>query len=215
MPWLPSRLRSRCLAGSLRINLMFSLLLLAGCGSITLPTALPPQPDQAAAPPTPTQPLSTTPVPTQVGAPANILTLAPAALIQQHVPDTQAVTYPTNPPVGGPHWAAPAQWGAYPADPPPDERLVHNMEHGGVIIWFDPTLIKGADYERLFALYQQLAGLNYRTMLTAHTGMETPLAVTAWGALLRLDTVDEAQIEQFYMAYILQGPECVDQQCPY
>lgn len=56
----------------------------------------------------------------------------------------------SNPPTGGPHWNAgcgddpsaapafcgPAPWGIYrePWDP---ETLVHNMEHGGVVIWYN------------------------------------------------------------------------------
>ncbi|MEX1254008.1 MAG: DUF3105 domain-containing protein [Dehalococcoidia bacterium] len=57
----------------------------------------------------------------------------------------------TNPPVGGPHWngacgkspddatfCGPAPWGilSEPWDP---ETLVHNMEHGGVVIWYNTT----------------------------------------------------------------------------
>lgn len=144
----------------------------------------------------------------------NIQTISRDTLTAQHVEETQRVTYSTNPPVGGDHWARSATWGSYPTNPPPDEQLVHNMEHGGVIIWFNPEIIKGADYDALFAIYQSLSKINFRTLLVARTGMEKPVAVTAWGALLALDTVDQPQIESFYKAYILQGPECRNGQCP-
>jgi hypothetical protein len=58
----------------------------------------------------------------------------------------------TNPPVGGPHWfgtcgedptnapafCGPAPWGIFlePWDP---ESVVHNMEHGGVVIWYNTS----------------------------------------------------------------------------
>ncbi len=59
----------------------------------------------------------------------------------------------TNPPAGGPHWGSgacgssppdspplcgPVPWGVYTSEWEP-ESLVHSMEHGGVIIWFNTT----------------------------------------------------------------------------
>lgn len=41
--------------------------------------------------------------------------------------------YSSRPATSGPHWGAPARWGAYSAQLP-DERLVHNLEHGGIVI---------------------------------------------------------------------------------
>jgi hypothetical protein len=58
-----------------------------------------------------------------------------------------------TPPVGGPHWGSsgcatsaedsppfcgPAPWGIY-REPWDEETLVHNMEHGGVVIWYNTT----------------------------------------------------------------------------
>lgn len=56
------------------------------------------------------------------------------------------------PPVGGPHWSGgctedpssspafcgPAGWGIY-REPWEPETLVHNMEHGGVVVWYKTT----------------------------------------------------------------------------
>lgn len=58
----------------------------------------------------------------------------------------------TNPPAGGPHWSGgcgtspleappfcgPAPWGIY-RDPWHAETLVHNMEHGGMVVWYNTT----------------------------------------------------------------------------
>lgn len=137
-----------------------------------------------------------------------------STLTSQHV--DAPVVYASNPPVGGDHSAAPANWGVYPltSSAPTDEHLVHNMEHGGIIIWFDPAVFTGAQYDELFSIYQGLTAINYRTLLVARSGMATPLAVTAWGQLLRLDTLDANLIEEFYRAYILHGPECTTSSCP-
>lgn len=63
-----------------------------------------------------------------------------------HKPDGTVVKYAQVPPSSGSHWAAPA----FPArefytarDRPEMEQLVHNLEHGYTIFWYDDT-IKGA-----------------------------------------------------------------------
>ena len=58
-----------------------------------------------------------------------------------------------SPPAGGPHWGSsacdvtptdsppfcgPAPWGIF-TDPWPAATLVHNMEHGGVVVWYNTT----------------------------------------------------------------------------
>ncbi|MGH2716495.1 MAG: DUF3105 domain-containing protein [Thermoleophilaceae bacterium] len=54
---------------------------------------------------------------------------------EQHVDDQ--VSYRSNPPHSGNHNEAPADDGAY-AEPVDDENLVHALEHGRVIFWFNP-----------------------------------------------------------------------------
>ncbi|HEU4760119.1 MAG TPA: DUF3105 domain-containing protein, partial [Dehalococcoidia bacterium] len=44
--------------------------------------------------------------------------------------------YNSNPPTSGPHAPAPAPWGVSAA-PLPKEVPVHNMEHGGVVVWYN------------------------------------------------------------------------------
>jgi hypothetical protein len=64
---------------------------------------------------------------------------------RQHVANGTTEKYKTTPPSYGPHWSQPA----YPArefytarDRPEMEQLVHNLEHGYTIVWYDDT-IKG------------------------------------------------------------------------
>ena len=64
---------------------------------------------------------------------------------RNHVEDGTTEDYATVPPSYGPHWAAPV----FPArefytarDRPEMEQLVHNLEHGYTILWYDNT-IKG------------------------------------------------------------------------
>ena len=71
--------------------------------------------------------------------------------VGKHVPDGTVEKYATVPPSYGPHWSQPA----YPArefytarDRPEMEQLVHNLEHGYTIVWYDAT-IKGAQLDAL------------------------------------------------------------------
>jgi hypothetical protein len=66
---------------------------------------------------------------------------------QQHVPEGTPVTYTTAPPAFGAHWnvagLAPAPFARhfYTAEDRPElESLVHNLEHGYTILWYDDTI---------------------------------------------------------------------------
>jgi len=88
----------------------------------------------------------------QIGAPASscqAITTKPAEGNQQHVPTGTPVKYTTAPPAFGPHWneagVAPAPFSRKyytPEDRPPLEALVHNLEHGYTILWYDATIAK-------------------------------------------------------------------------
>ena len=64
-------------------------------------------------------------------------------------------TYPTSPPVSGPHDASVLSAGIY--DSPPDVyRSMHSLEHGAVIIWYSPDAA-GKQLDDLVAFYGQPA----------------------------------------------------------
>ncbi|MGZ5398610.1 MAG: DUF3105 domain-containing protein [Nocardioides sp.] len=65
----------------------------------------------------------------------------------EHVPTDEQVTYEESPPAFGPHWnqagVAPAAFDRkfYAAEDRPElESLVHNLEHGYTILWYDETI---------------------------------------------------------------------------
>ena len=58
------------------------------------------------------------------------------ATSREHTEDlAEQITYATNPPTSGKHFAAPAEDGIYETAPDVKE-YVHTLEHGRVIIWF-------------------------------------------------------------------------------
>jgi Protein of unknown function (DUF3105) len=71
--------------------------------------------------------------------------------LRKHVTEGTVEKYKTVPPSYGPHWPTPVV-GSRPfytvKDRPQMEQLVHNLEHGYTIIWYDAT-VKGAQLTAL------------------------------------------------------------------
>jgi hypothetical protein len=64
---------------------------------------------------------------------------------QEHKPEGTVIDYPDSPPAFGPHYPTPAPFGRkfYTAqDRPKLENLVHNLEHGYNLLWYDETVAK-------------------------------------------------------------------------
>ena len=67
---------------------------------------------------------------------------------QDHKPQGTPISYDDAPPAFGPHWPSPASFDRkfYTADDRPDvEFLVHNLEHGYSLLWYDDTIAKNSD----------------------------------------------------------------------
>jgi hypothetical protein len=72
----------------------------------------------------------------------------PAEGSSDHKPIGTQVDYPDSPPAFGPHYPTPAPMARkfYSADDRPDlEYLVHNLEHGYNILWYDETIAADGD----------------------------------------------------------------------
>jgi len=67
---------------------------------------------------------------------------------QDHKPEGTPITYPDAPPAFGPHYpvTAPFERKFYTAkDRPQIEYVVHNLEHGYSLLWYDDTVAKNSD----------------------------------------------------------------------
>ena len=104
-----------------------------------------------------------------IGSPASVcgeITTKPAEGSSDHVPQPQQVTYTTAPPAYGQHWneagVAPAPFNRkfYTSkDRPELEALVHNLEHGYTILWYDETVADDSDQmNELRAIADKFAG---------------------------------------------------------
>lgn len=89
----------------------------------------------------------------------------------------EKVKYKTNPPTTGRHYEIPAEDGVYGGAPPPDEALVHALEHGRVIIWVKPSVSEDARAE-IRAISDEDEG--FQTLLVERKEMPYVVAATAW-----------------------------------
>ncbi|GAB2833761.1 DUF3105 domain-containing protein [Microbacterium insulae] len=106
-----------------------------------------------------------------------------------------AVEYPQTPPAGGDHNAVWLNCGVY-TQPVPNENAVHALEHGAVWVTYDPAQVSDADIATLEAALPSTY-----TVLSPYEGMDSPIAVSAWNAQLKVDSADDERIEQFIRAY--------------
>ena len=101
----------------------------------------------------------------KIGAPASVCgkeTTKKATGNQQHVPDGQAIVYNDAPPAFGEHYGTPdpMQRKLYTADDRPElGTLVHNLEHGYTVLWYDETIADDNEQmSELRGLADKLAG---------------------------------------------------------
>ena len=128
---------------------------------------------------------------------------------RDHVSDGTVVAYKTNPPASGSHYAVPADWGVYETVIP-DERLVHNLEHGGIWISYRPS-IPAAAKERLTALSK---GYKSKVIMVPREKNDTDIALVSWGRVYKIavssdGTFDEKAIKNYIKKYKNTGPELV------
>ena len=126
----------------------------------------------------------------------------------QHVEGT--VSYETSPPTHGEH-AEPTLPCGVIGEQVPNERLVHNLEHGVVAVLYTPDLEPDAikDIEDIARGYES------HVLSAPYVEMETPIALVAWANMIRLDSFDQVAIKGFIDAFRQggQAPEAF-QQCP-
>ena len=121
-----------------------------------------------------------------------------------HFPQGTPIKYSTNPPAEGNHYPNPQPAGIYPT-PPPDGNLVHSLEHGAVILWYNPKKLSSKQIDTVKNIFNKAPG--DKDIMVARTSMDVPLALTSWGRILKLNSIDEKTIDAFFNANVDQGPE--------
>jgi len=123
-----------------------------------------------------------------------------------HVPVGTGIQYNTDPPTSGNHYPFPQQGGFF-QNPILPGFLVHSMEHGGVIIYYNPSVITTAQTNTLKALAQAHQGVFGQVVCVPRNDTAFPFILTAWTHWLRLTTFDESRINNFLALFLGKGPE--------
>jgi hypothetical protein len=126
----------------------------------------------------------------------------PASQALGHTHVTGPVTYSLTPPAGGDHNAEWMNCGVYDK-PVPNERAVHNLEHGAVWITYQPSLPQSevtqlrAFFGRQTVLSPAGASGSRYVDLTPYPGLPAPIVVSSWGFQLRLTSPADPRLQEF------------------
>lgn len=122
---------------------------------------------------------------------------------RDHIPEgADHPPYNSEPPSSGPHYAEEADWGIYEEEFP-DEQLVHNLEHGGVNIFYKP----GTSPEIIEKLKNIQKKYPRKTVLASRSKNQHQIELSSWGRILVMDEFREEQVDQFAFANRNRAPE--------
>ncbi|HLE58180.1 MAG TPA: DUF3105 domain-containing protein [Candidatus Limnocylindria bacterium] len=109
--------------------------------------------------------------------------------------------YSSVPATSGQHWDSPANWGVYTAAGPAiEQQVIHNLEHGGIVVWYQADQLDAAGIEALDNwARQQIATARFKVILSPWLGQDFghAVAATSWTWLLYLDDADLDQLRAF------------------
>jgi hypothetical protein len=133
-----------------------------------------------------------------------------------HVPvGTNPGPFNSDPPTSGPHFPGTLPPGFYHeadlAQLPehPAGFLIHNLEHGYVIFWYNCTIITDAECTELKANIQSVMDAYNGVKLIAFPweSIEYPLVMTSWGRLMEFEAFDRSLARQFVERNRYKAPE--------
>lgn len=136
----------------------------------------------------------------------------PEMVSSPHIPtDTDPGEYNSDPPTSGLHYAGEAEAGFYDSNiyTYPAGYLVHNLEHGYVIFWYNCDLLSENECSELKTQIRSVMDDLGGTKLIAYPwpSIDVPLVMTSWGRLQRFETFDAEQAKAFYRANLNRAPE--------
>ena len=132
----------------------------------------------------------------------------------QHVDSGTTVDYAQSPPLSGPHYNVPTEGGYYEGTQPAG-NIVHALEHGAVVIYYDPAAngsAAGTDKTPEQSLRDFAATHNgrWRSVIVVPNPTQNPEAdyvLTAWRNRLYMDSYDARTVHAFLSEFLGRGPE--------
>ncbi|MGQ0680674.1 MAG: DUF3105 domain-containing protein [Actinomycetota bacterium] len=110
--------------------------------------------------------------------------------------------YETNPPTSGPHYAERvANWGSYNVETPVS-TLVHNLEHGGIIVHYKDQ--GDAQIDTIDSFVDEYAD---GVISNPNPSIDHPIVVTSWDYMQTCDEFNAAAVAGFISERCNKGPE--------
>jgi len=125
--------------------------------------------------------------------------------------DSDPGAYNSDPPTSGPHYAEEARGGFYDSNNYqfPAGYLVHNLEHGYVIFWYNCDLLDDSACSELKsqirAVMDEVGGA--KVIAYPWTSLDVPLVMTSWGRMEKFESFDADKTKAFYRANLNKAPE--------
>jgi hypothetical protein len=113
------------------------------------------------------------------------------------------VVYESIPPTTGDHSPSAAPCGVHGTQIP-DGLFVHSLEHGAVGVLYDPQQV---EVDTIRDIEAKVGEFDDRTISAPYAGTETPITLTSWTKLMRLDSYDEDTVDEYIDAFRGKGPE--------
>jgi hypothetical protein len=113
--------------------------------------------------------------------------------------------YNSFPPTSGPHAPRPAPWSAYIDMSVPELAVVHNLEHGGIVVQYGRRVPQKVRLQIATWYFDHAAGV-----VTARLPrLGSKIALTAWRRRALCNRFDDRAFTLFRRTYLRQGPERV------
>ncbi|HEY0467498.1 MAG TPA: DUF3105 domain-containing protein [Polyangiaceae bacterium] len=130
-----------------------------------------------------------------------------------HVAVCSSISYPMNPPVYGDHYPVWAAYKSY-AFPVPLGFLVHNLEHGAIVLLYNCPEGCAEEVATAIAFVDSLPAdprcadeIKHQVVLSPDPSLPTRWGAVAWGHSLASDCFAPAAYRAFYEANLAHGGE--------
>ena len=122
---------------------------------------------------------------------------------RNHIPLSETFTdYNSNPPTSGPHYAERvANWGSYNEETP-ESTLVHNLEHGGVIIHY-----KGQTDAQVDEIDSFVESYQDGVISNPNEKIDKPIAIASWTHMQQCERFSPDAVAGYIQEQCNKGPE--------
>jgi hypothetical protein len=133
-------------------------------------------------------------------------------MVTSHITlDSDPGTYNSDPPTSGPHYAEEANAEFFDTNiyKFPAGYLVHNLEHGYIIFWYNCGLLDEAGCtslkEQIKTTMKDLGGR--KLIAYPWPSLDVPLVLTSWGRMEKFESFNADKAKAFYRTNLSRSPE--------